>query len=97
MLKQAQIAIGKIKRKTPVDTGTLRMNWFYEKGQEKFTIIIYNPMEYGSFVEYGHTTRGGTGWVDGYFMMTLSITEVERAMPKRFENAFKKFLQEGGL
>lgn len=63
---------------------------------DNFEVTIWNGMEYASYVEYGHSTRGGT-WVDGYFMLTISIAQVENAMPARFEKAFKNFLKERGV
>lgn len=53
-------------------------------------------MEYSSYVEFGHSTPSG-GWVDGYFMLTISISEVERALPSRFNKEFKQFLKERGV
>jgi HK97 gp10 family phage protein len=39
------------KKRTPVDTGTLRDNTFYEVGGN--TVIIYNNMEYAPYIELG--------------------------------------------
>ena len=63
---------------------------------DNFEVTIWNGMEYASYVEYGHNTLSGS-WVDGYFMLTISITEVQRAMPSRFNTAFKQFLKERGV
>lgn len=61
-----------------------------------FEVTIWNGMEYASYVEYGHSTTSG-GWISGHFMLTIAISEVERAMPKRFETAFQNFLKERGV
>lgn len=61
-----------------------------------FEVTIWNGMEYASYVEYGHSTTGGT-WVNGHFMLTISISQVSNAMPARFETAFKNFLKERGV
>ena len=63
---------------------------------DNFEVTIWNGMEYASYVEYGHSTPGG-GWVQGQFMLTISIAEVERAMPSRFQKEFKRFLKERGV
>ena len=59
-------------------------------------IELGNIADYSSYVEWGHTSRGGT-WVDGGFMLTISIDEIERAMPTRFQREFIQFLKEWGI
>ena len=96
LYEQAMRALRKIKLRTPVDTGALRNAWTIENGVIKkgnnFIVVIENPLEYASFIEYGHTKQNRIGWVDGYFMATVSIQEVQDALPKRFDKAFKEFL-----
>lgn len=96
LFEQAMRALRKIKLRTPVDTGALRNAWTVESGVVKkgntLIVVIKNPLEYASFIEYGHTKQNRIGWVDGYFMATISIQEVQDAMPKRFDKAFKDFL-----
>ena len=60
---------------------------------DNLEVTIWNGMEYASYVEYGHTTKGRGGWIDGEYMLTISITEVERAMPSRFNREFEQFLK----
>lgn len=46
---------------TPVDTGQLRKNWKIDDGVKRgwnYTVTIENPVEYASYVEYGHRPRG---------------------------------------
>jgi hypothetical protein len=49
--------LAETKRRTPVDTGNLRNRWelsdVYRKGDTLY-IVIFNPVEYASFVEDGH-------------------------------------------
>ena len=59
-------------------------------------ITLGNIADYASYVEYGHTSRGGN-WIDGGFMLTISIDEIERAMPSRFQKEFINFLKEWGI
>lgn len=87
--------------------GTLRRGWTNGKGSSSFAqelkvhsfgdtyvIEITNPVEYASYVEYGHRTRGGKGWVEGHFMLTISEQEVQRDAPRVLENKLKKKLGE---
>ncbi len=55
-------------------------------------IEIMNPIEYASYVEYGHRTRGHKGWVPGRFMLTVSEQEVQTIAPKVLEQKIKKYL-----
>ena len=69
---------------------SLRVNHF----GDSYVIEIINPVEYASYVEYGHRTRGGDGWVEGHFMLTVSEQEVQTDAPKILENKLKKKLGE---
>ncbi len=60
-----------------------------------YIIEIVNPVEYASYVEYGHRTADHNGWVSGHFMMTISEKELKDMAPKILENKLKKFL--GGV
>lgn len=82
-------AVAKIKRRTPVDTGHLRHTWevgnVVRKGQA-YEIEIFNPTEYAIFIEFGHRTgKDLNRWVEGRFMMTISMKEIERELPKFIE------------
>ena len=89
--------------------GTLRRGWTGEKSGgalayaqglkvnhfgDAFVIEIINPVEYASYVEFGHRTRGGKGWVEGRFMLSISEGEIKRDAPKILENKLKKKLGE---
>lgn len=95
LIKCALDALGKTKKRTPVDTGGLKRNWFITRVMKKdyeLVVWLYNSQDYASFVEYGHTDRSRTNWVEGYFMATISIEEVQRKIPQRFEREFEKFM-----
>lgn len=99
LLEIAQRVIAKTKPRTPVDTGALRNSWMIGDitvGKTDLSVEIVNPMEYASFVEYGHTKRDG-GWKNGYFMLTISIDEIRQQLPRRFENEFNQFLKNKGV
>ena len=95
-------------KRTPVDTGYLRRGWTggksagakafadsltVEHSGDTYTIIVENPVEYASYVEYGHRTRGG-GWVPGQFFLTLSEQDLESMMPAVLQKKLEAFLQE---
>ena len=89
--------------------GTLRRGWTAGKSQaanayannlkvhhfgDVYVIEIINPVEYAPYVEFGHRTRGGQGWVEGKFMLTISEQEIEADAPRILENKLKKKLGE---
>lgn len=55
-------------------------------------IEIMNPIEYASYVEYGHRTRDHKDWVPGRFMLTISEQEIQAIAPKVLEQKIKKYL-----
>ena len=59
-----------------------------------YVIEVVNPVEYASYVEFGHRTRGGKGWVEGKFMLTISEQEVQRDSVKILEKKLQKKLGE---
>lgn len=89
--------------------GTLRRGWTAGKNQnatgyakslqiqhigDAYKIEITNPVEYASYVEFGHRTKNHKGWVEGKFMMTISEQEIQTIAPKVLENKLKKLLGE---
>lgn len=87
--------------------GTLRRGWTAEKSVDDFmasikvhhyggtyVIQITNPVEYASYVEFGHRTRNHKGWVKGQFMLTISEQELRSQAPKILEKKLEKFLKE---
>ncbi len=52
---------------------------------DTYVINIVNPVEYASYVENGHRTRGGKGWVAGKFMLTMSENEIQAVAPAMLE------------
>lgn len=60
-----------------------------------YEIEIINPVNYASYVEFGHRTANHAGWVNGRFMLTISEQELENQAPKILEKKLAKFL--GGV
>lgn len=98
--------IAKVTKRTPVgnyskssgkDGGTLRRGWTVGeiiKDNDVYKIDIINPVEYASYVEYGHRKCNGKGWVQGRFMLTISEQEIQDITPTVLENRIKKLLGE---
>lgn len=71
---------------------------------EMLTIEIINPVEYASYVEYGHRQQAGRyvpalgkrlkqGWVKGQFMMSISEQELERMTPQILEKKIRTYFE----
>lgn len=56
-------------------------------------IEIINPVEYVSYVEFGHRTANHKGWVEGKFMLTISEQEIQSIAPNVLEAKITKFLK----
>lgn len=89
LLEMAYRADAKIKKRTPVISRLLRDSWQVGKVEKQggaYVVEIFNNTEYASFVENGHRTgKDLTGWVEGRFMMTISMQEMERELPRYLE------------
>lgn len=87
--------------------GTLRRGWTAGTNQaatsyadsltvhhfgDTYVIEIINPVEYASYVEFGHRTANGTGWVEGKYMLILSEQEIRQSAPGILEAKLKKWL-----
>ena len=68
---------------------TMKVNHF----GDTYVVEIVNPVEYASYVEFGHRTRNG-GWVEGKFMLTISEQELKADTPKVIERKLKSILGE---
>ena len=58
-----------------------------------YQITISNPVNYGVYVNYGHRTRGGGGWVDGLFFLEISEKEVQSLAPALLEKRLMELLK----
>lgn len=103
--------VGEYPKSSGKKGGTLRRGWTGSKGQasakgyaeamtvnhfgDTYVVEIVNPVEYASYVEYGHRTADHKGWVKGQFMMTISEQELEKIAPKVLEQKIRKYL--GGV
>lgn len=84
---------GKKMLKT-IRSGDIRYN-----GKE-ISLVLSNPMEYASYIEYGHRiVRNGAevGWYEGRFMLKISIDEVRKQMPLRYKKDFESWCERNGI
>lgn len=101
--------VGQYPKKSGKKGGTLRRGWTGGKDMDGTVyaqslkvqhragvcvIEIINPVEYASYVEFGHRTRGGKGWVEGKFILSVAEEEIQASAPKILENKLKKKLGE---
>ena len=101
--------LAKVVKRTPSNSGVLRRGWTAGKNQNatayanslnitkvgnKYHIDIINPVEYASYVEYGHRTRNHQGWVQGKFMLTVSETELNNTSDAILQKKLNKFMKD---
>ena len=89
----SQKLIKKVKLKTPVDSGLLRRSWRSKKEGE-LARIVYNNVHYAPHIEYGHRTRGGKSFVDGRYMLTKSVQEIEETLTSEFSMMIENLFNE---
>lgn len=61
---------------------------------DTYVIELINPVEYASYVEYGHRTANHSGWVRGHLMMTISEQELEKIAPAVLERKIERYLKD---
>lgn len=101
--------VGQYPKNSGKKGGTLRRGWTGGKEMDgsayaktlkvqhrkgAYVIEIVNAVHYAPYVEFGHRTRGGKGWVEGKFMLSVSEEEIQASAPKILENKLKKKLGE---
>ena len=94
LLTEAYRVLAKGKPRTPVDTGFLRNSWYIGDitwNGNSLQVEIGLSAEYASFQEFG------TSRFDGKYMLTLSLDEVQRQLPARFNQAWFEFLKSKGV
>ena len=88
--------------------GTLRRGWTANTGDaagyaatlpvakagNEYRIEVINPVKYASYVEFGHRTADGKGWVNGHYFLTMSEQDLRNLAPglieKKLERELKK-------
>ena len=97
-----------VKRATPKDTGTLRRGWTggkdtsetacasaspVRRNGQTYTITVENNVEYASYVEYGHRTRG-SGYVKPQYYVKRSEQAFEPHVPRFLQKKLDQFMKE---
>ena len=62
-----------------------------ERDGDVLKVTISNAVEYAKYVEYGHMDRSHQKWINGQFMCSLSIIDVKKKMPQRFQREFENW------
>lgn len=86
--------------------GTLRRGWTGNRNATEYAnslkiehvgnnyvIDIINPVEYASYVEYGHRTANHKGWVEGQFMLTISENDIRQSAPQILRKKLNDYLK----
>lgn len=100
--------VGQYPTETGKKGGTLRRGWTGQEQKDarayansikiehvgnEYVVDIINPVEYASYVEFGHRTANHKGWVEGQFMLTISEEEIQRSASKILEAKLEKYLK----
>lgn len=101
---------GMLKTKTVITHtgGNLRRSWYMSKiikDNDKRYIVLNNIARYAIYVEYGHRQTPGrfvpaigkklkTSWVKGRFMMTNSVTEINKIRQAVFNRNLAKYMED---
>ena len=99
---------GEFKKEIAHTGGHLRRNWHVGKVEKRgnaYVVEIFNNTEYASYVEFGHRQEVGRyvpaigkrlkePWVEGRFMMTISMKEIERELPRYLEKRQMQLLEQ---
>jgi len=96
------------KIQTVYTGGNLRRSWYLSKlikTDDKRFITLYNIARYAIYVEYGHRQTPGrfvpaigkklkASWVKGRFMMTNSVTEINKIRQAVFNRNLAKYMED---
>lgn len=67
-----------------------------KKQGNTYILDIINPVNYASYVEYGHRTvnGAGVGWVEGKFTLTVAEAEINAVTDGILAKKLRKFIKE---
>lgn len=88
--------VGKYPKNSGKKGGTLKRAWAVDikEGSDSYEVTIFNNVDYASYVEYGHRTRGGKGWIEGKFMLTKSELDVYENAEEFIRKKLEELLEE---
>ena len=93
----AQRLYRELIQNTPYITHTLQRGWSIgsvHKCNGGYMVEIVNPVEYASYVNYGHRTvkKDGYGWSPGLFFMEKAMGNVEEISKPLLEERMNEYL-----
>ena len=65
-----------------------------KKQGSNYLVEVINPVYYAGYVEFGHRTPGGKGWVAGQYFLTLSEQDLRSQAPAILEEKLEALLRE---
>lgn len=85
---------GVISRTPSTDDNKLKNAWKLTVNQKgnNFEILLENPLEYASMIEYGHKTAIG-GFKQGVYMLKITEQEIVNKMDTIASRKLNKYLQ----
>ena len=100
--------VGQYPKASGKKGGTLRRGWTagnrdaqayadalpVTKAGSEYRIEVINPVNYASYAEFGHRTKGGKGWVNGHYFLTISEQDLRSLAPGLIEKKLEKRLRE---
>lgn len=101
--------VGQYPKASGKKGGTLRRGWTantggnasayadalpIDKQGSTYTVEVINPVHYASYVEFGHRTVDGKGWVNGHYFLTMSEQDLRSLAPGLIEKKLEKRLRE---
>lgn len=100
--------VGQYPKASGKKGGTLRRGWTggsrdakayaealpIDKQGNNYTVEVINPVYYAGYVEFGHRTPNGKGWVPGQYFLTLSEQDLQSLAPGLIEKKLEKQLRE---
>ena len=90
--EEAESGQGKTTSKDQIDSFTKGLS--VAKSGTKYTVDVINPVNYASYVEFGHRTPHGDGWVEGQYFLTHSEQDLKRILPGVIQKNLDALLRE---
>lgn len=112
VIKRTPVKSGTLRRgwmagKAPVGGGKVaaKTSMQVAKKGKVYEIVVFNSVNYASYVEYGHRQEPGryvpaigkrlkNSWVKGQFMLKISEQELETAAPRIINRLIKPYMED---
>lgn len=96
--------LARVIKLSPTKTSALKKQWSIdnkiinvEKVGEEYHCTIFNSIDYGSYVNYGHRImdkdKNPIGWVPGQHFLAISENEVNALAPALLEKRLMEYLK----